>query len=43
MRRAGIGVGEHRDGAIAQGMRGARDPAGDLAAIGDQDLAEAHR
>ena len=37
MRRAGIGVGIDRDGAHAQGLGRAHHPAGDLAAIGNQE------
>ena len=37
--RVGIGFGVHRDGADAELARGADHAAGDLAAVGDQDLA----
>ena len=37
MRRAGVGVAIDRNGAEALRAGGANDPAGDLAAIGDQD------
>ena len=37
MQRAGIRLGIDRDGAHPEPRRGAGDPAGDLAAIGDQD------
>ena len=37
-----VGVGVDRDGAVAHRLGGAHDPPGDLAAIGDQDLGEAH-
>ena len=44
MQRIGIGIAEDGDRAIAQRLRRAHDPARDLAAIGDQDFAEAaHR
>ena len=36
----GIRVAEHRDRAIAEGLRGADDAARNLAAIGDQDFVE---
>ena len=42
MQRVGVGVGVDGDGAHAQAPRRADDAAGDLAAIGDQDLGE-HR
>ena len=38
--RAGIGFGEHRHGADAQPARGTDHPAGDLAAVGNQDRVE---
>ena len=37
MQRVRVGLGIDRDGAQAEPLRGARDAAGDLAAIGDQD------
>ena len=40
MQRAGVGVGIDGDGAHAHPARRADDAAGDLAAIGDQDLGE---
>ena len=40
MARAAIGVGIDRDGLDAQPPRRLDDPAGDLAAVGDQDLGE---
>src|SRR3546814_2082979 len=40
MQRVGVGFAEHRHGAIAQGLSGALDPAGDFTAVGDEDLAE---
>ena len=40
MARAAVGVGEDRDGLDAEPPRRLDDPAGDLAAIGDQDLGE---
>ena len=40
MRGLRVGVGVHRDGADAQSPRGARDAAGDLAAVRDQQLGE---
>ena len=40
MQRLGVGVGIDGDGAHAQPARRADDAAGDLAAIGDQDLGE---
>ena len=42
MRGVGIGIGIHRHGANPQPPRGARDPAGDFAAIRDQQFGE-HR
>ena len=39
--RVAIGLREHRDGAQPQALGRAHDPAGDLAAIGDQELVEA--
>ena len=42
MQRAGVGVGMDGDGGDAHAPRGADDAAGDLAAVGDQDLVE-HR
>ena len=39
--RVAIGVGEHRDRAQPHALGRADDPAGDLAAIGDQQLVEA--
>jgi hypothetical protein len=41
MHRAGVGFGIDGDGAHAHGARGADDAAGDLAAVGDQERAEA--
>ena len=38
--RIGVGVGEHRDGADAEPARGTDDPAGDFAAVGDEDFVE---
>ena len=44
VRRVGVGVAEHGDRAVAERARGAHHAAGDLAAIGDQDLAQkSHR
>ena len=40
MQRVGVGLGIDRDGLDAQPLAGADDAAGDLAAIGDQDLVE---
>ena len=40
MQRIGIGVGIDRDGANAELAAGVHDAAGDLAAVGDQDLVE---
>src|SRR5579864_6145456 len=40
MKRVGVGLRIDRDGAQAEALGGARDAAGDLAAIGDQDGAE---
>ena len=40
MQRIGIGVRIDRDGGDTQAARGLDDPAGDLAAIGDEDLVE---
>ncbi len=40
MRGIGVGVGIHRNGADAHPPRGARDAAGDLAPIRDQQLGE---
>src|SRR5439155_12639640 len=40
MQRVTVGLGIDRDHAIAEAPRGAHDPQGDLAAIGDQDFAE---
>ena len=37
MQRLGIGVGIDRNGADAHGPRGADDPAGNFAAIGDEE------
>ncbi len=42
VRRLPVGVGIDRHGAIAHRPGRAHDPPGDLAAIGDHDLAEAH-
>ena len=36
VQRSGIGVRIHRDDAHAEALRRARNPAGDLAAVGDQ-------
>ncbi|MCY1451982.1 hypothetical protein D9M71_688790 [compost metagenome] len=36
----GVGIAEDGDGAVAQGLGGALDAAGDFTAVGDQDLAE---
>jgi hypothetical protein len=41
MRRLGVRIAEHGDRAIAERLRRAHDATGDLAAIGDEDLAEA--
>jgi len=41
MHRAGVGFGIDGDGAQAHGARGSDDAAGDLAAVGDQERAEA--
>ena len=41
MHRIAIGVGEHRDRAQSHAPGRADDPAGDLAAVGDQELVEA--
>ena len=38
--RAGVGVGEHRNGCHPHAAQGADDPAGDGAAVSDQDLVE---
>ncbi|PQM48935.1 hypothetical protein C1Y40_00842 [Mycobacterium talmoniae] len=38
----GVGVGEHRDGADAHRAAGREDPAGDFAAVGDQDRRYGH-
>ena len=38
--RAAVGGGVHGDRADSHGPRGANDPAGDLAAIGDEDVSE---
>jgi hypothetical protein len=44
MQRIGIRIAKDGDGAITQRLCRAHDPACDLAAIGDQDFAEAaHR
>ena len=43
MQGLGIGFGIDRDGRDAHPLRGADDTAGDLAAIGDQDLLEHRR
>jgi hypothetical protein len=40
VQRAGVGVAEHRDGTIAEAFRRAGNPAGDLAAIGNENFAE---
>ncbi|MNQ74836.1 hypothetical protein D3C85_896050 [compost metagenome] len=40
MTRVGIGLGVHRHAAVAQGLGGAHHPAGDFAAVGDQDFVE---
>ena len=40
MQRVAVGVGVDRDGLDAHAPRGLDDAAGDLAAIGDQDLVE---
>src|ERR1700733_4113259 len=40
VQREGVGLGEYRDACDAEPPRGALDPAGDLAAIGNQDFAE---
>jgi hypothetical protein len=40
MARVRVGLGMHRHRGDAQAPRGADDPAGDLAAVGDQDLRE---
>ena len=37
VQRVGIGRRVDRDGAKVEPLGGARDPAGDLAAVGDQD------
>ena len=42
VRRGAVGVAEHRHRAIAEPARGAHHAAGDLAAVGDQDLGKAH-
>ena len=42
VRRVLVGVGIDRDGAIAHRLGRAHDAPGDLAAVGDQDLAEGH-
>ena len=42
VRRVGVGVGVDGDGADAEVAAGAEDPAGDLAAVGDQDSGD-HR
>ena len=39
---AGVGIAVHRHGAVAQAVRRANDAAGDLATVGDEDLAETH-
>jgi hypothetical protein len=36
----GVGIAEDGDGAIAEGLRGALDAAGDFTAVGDQDFVE---
>ena len=43
MQRVGVGVGVDGDGADAHPARGPGDAAGDLAAVGDQDLVEHRR
>ena len=35
--RAGVGLGVHRHGAVAEFLGGAHHPAGDLATVGDED------
>ena len=40
VQRAGVGLREHRDGRNAHAPGAANHPAGDLAAVGDQDLVE---
>ena len=42
VRCGAVGVAEHRHRAIAEPARGAHHAAGDLAAVGDQDLGKAH-
>ncbi len=42
VRRVLVGIGIDRDGAIAHRLGRAHDAPGDLAAVGDQDLAEVH-
>ena len=42
VRRSRVDVAEHRDRPIAERVARAGDPAGDLAAVGDQDLGERH-
>jgi len=37
---AGIRIAVNRDGAVAERSRGADHPAGDLAAVGDEDFGE---
>ncbi|WP_256591085.1 MULTISPECIES: hypothetical protein [unclassified Pseudomonas] len=38
MQRIGIGIAEHGNGAVAQGLGGALDAAGDFTAVGDEDF-----
>src|SRR5580658_7223745 len=40
MQCVGVGIAKNRDSAIPESLGRARDPAGDLATIGDQDFAE---
>ncbi|MNU09124.1 hypothetical protein D3C72_2555160 [compost metagenome] len=40
MEGVGVGFGVDGDGADAEGLAGADDAAGDLAAVGDEDLGE---
>ena len=40
MRGGGVGIGVHRDGAQPEPATAGEDPAGDLPAVGDQDLGD---